>query len=120
MVGERGMVYALDIHPLAISAVEKKAKKLGLANISTILSDRDSGLPEESVDVVLLYDTIQSIKDKQALLKELHRVTKPNGLLSILVEHIKVEDVLEIAEKDGLYSLRDRHDKLLNFNRGSI
>jgi len=112
------MVYALDIHPLAISAVEKKATKEGLTNIATILSDRDTGLPDESIDVVLLYDVIRSIKDKRALLKELHRVMKVNGLLSILPEHIKVADVLELAEKDGLFSLRDRHGKLLNFKRG--
>ncbi|TEU02583.1 MAG: class I SAM-dependent methyltransferase [Dehalococcoidia bacterium] len=118
MVGENGRVDALDIHPLAISAVEKKANKEGLTNIATILSDRDTGLPDESIDVVLLYDVIRSIKDKRALLKELHRVMKENGLLSILAEHIKVEDVLEIAEKDGLFSLRDQHGKLLNFERG--
>ena len=118
MVGENGRVNALDIHPLAISAVEKKANKEGLTNIATILSDRDTGLPDESIDVVLLYDVIRSIKDKRALLKELHRVMKANGLLSILAEHIKVEDVLEIAEKDGLFSLRDQHGKLLNFERG--
>lgn len=117
MVGENGRVDALDIHPLAISAVEKKANKEGLTNIATILSDRDTGLPDESIDVVLLYDVIRSIKDKRALLKELHRVMKANGLLSILAEHIKVEDVLEIAEKDGLFSLRDQHGKLLNFER---
>ena len=115
---EREMVYALDIHPLAISAVEKKATKEGLTNIATILSDRDTGLPDESIDVVLLYDVIRSIKDKRALLKELHRVMKVNGLLSILPEHIKVADILELAEKDGLFSLRDRHGKLLNFKRG--
>lgn len=118
MVGENGRVYALDIHPMAIRAVEKKANKEGLTNIRTILSDRDTGLPDESIDVVLLYDTIQSITNKEALLKELHRVTKPNGLLSILVEHIKVEDVVEIAEKDGLFSLRDRYGKLLNLEKG--
>lgn len=119
MVGERGMVHALDIHPLAVKAVEKKAKKHGLTNITTILSDRDTGLPGKSIDVVLLYDVIRSIKDKRALLKELHRVTKQNGLLSILAEHIKIGDVLEIAEKDGLFSLRDQHGKLLNFERRS-
>lgn len=118
MVGGKGMVYALDIHPLAISAVEKKATEEGLTNIATILSDRDTGLPDESIDVVLLYDVIRSIKDKRALLKELHRVMKANGLLSILAEHIKVEDVLEIAENDGLFSLRDQHGKLLNFEKG--
>ena len=118
MVGEKGRIYALDIHPLAIRTVEKKANKEGLTNINTILSDRDTGLPDESVDVVLLYDTIHLIKDKRALIEELHRVMKANGILSIWAEHIKVEDVVEIAEKDGLFSLRDRDGKLLNFARG--
>jgi len=117
IVGEKGMVYALDIHPLAMRAVEKKAKKEKLTNITTILSDRDTGLPDESIDVVLLYDTIHMIKDKRALLKELHRVMKSNGLLSILVEHMRPEDILEIAERDGLFSLRDRHGRVLNFER---
>jgi ubiquinone/menaquinone biosynthesis C-methylase UbiE len=118
MVGERGVVYALDIHPLAMRAVEKKAKKERLTNITTILSDRDTGLPDESIDVVLLYDVLRSIKDKRALLEELHRVMKANGILSILAEHIKVEDVVELAEKDGLFSLKERHGSLLNFERG--
>lgn len=119
MVGEKGIVYALDIHPLAMRAVAKKANKERLTNITTILSDRDTKLPDESVDVVLLYDTIRSIKDKRALLKELHRVMKSNGILSIWATHIKAEDVVEIAEKDGLFSLRDQDGKLLTFERRS-
>jgi len=118
IVGEKGIIYALDIHPLAVKAVEKRARKLGLANVTTILSDRDTGLPEESVDVVLLYDAIQLITDKEALIKELNRVTKPDGLLSILAEHIKVKDVVQLAEKEGLFSLRNRDGKLLNFEKG--
>jgi len=58
------------------------------------------------------------ITDKEALIKELHRVTKPDGLLSILAEHIKVEDVAQLAEKEGLFSLRNRDGKLLNFKKG--
>ena len=61
---------------------------------------------------------ISMVKDKEALAKELHRVLKPNGILSVLVEHIKVEDVLKILEKDGLFSLRDRHGRLINLNKG--
>jgi len=118
MVGGQGKIYALDIHPLAIKAVEHKAKKKKLTNISTILSDRDTGLLAESVDVVLLYDTIHMVTDKRALLEELHRVVKPDGLLSIIVRHMKVKDVLEIAQQDGLFSLKDRHRSLLNFERG--
>lgn len=117
MVGEEGKVYALDIHPLSREYIEKKARRKGLTNITTILSDRDTRLPDESIDIVLLYDTIHMIKDKRALLKELRRVMKTNGLLSILVEHMKVSDVLEIAQRDGLFSLTDRQGRLLNLEK---
>jgi ubiquinone/menaquinone biosynthesis C-methylase UbiE len=120
MVGANGKVYALDIHPLAAQSVEKKARKEGLTNISTILSDRDTGLPDHSIDIALAYDMIHMVKDKQSLMKELHRVLKPNGILSVLVEHIKVEDVLKILEKDSLFSLRDRQGNLINLNKGKI
>ena len=124
IVGEKGRIYALDIHPLAMRVVEKKARKEGLTNITTILSDRDTGLPDESIDIVLLYDTIHLIGDKRALLKELHRVMKSSGILSIW--GMKVEDVLELVEKEGLFALRERvttvtryrHGKLLNFEKG--
>lgn len=120
MVGAKGKLYALDIHPLAVQSVEKKAKKEGLTNITTILSDRDTGLPDGSIDIALAYDMISMVEDKQALAKELHRVLKPNGILSVLVEHIKVEDVLKILEEDGLFSLRERQGNLINLNKGKV
>lgn len=117
MVGEKGMVYALDIHPLAIKAVRGKALKGGLNNISTILSDRDTGLADETIDVVMLYDTIHAIGDTQALLSELHRVMKPRGVLSVWVEHTKIEDVVDTIQREGLFSLKDRDARLLNFEK---
>ena len=74
IVGEKGMVYALDIHPLAIRTVERKVAKNNISNVTTILSNRKTGLPEESVDVVLLYRTFYLVKDKQGLLDELHEL----------------------------------------------
>jgi ubiquinone/menaquinone biosynthesis C-methylase UbiE len=118
MVGAKGKVYALDIHPLAVQSVEKKAGKEGLTNITTILSDRDTRLPDESVDIALAYDMIHMVKDKQSLIKELHRVLKQNGILSVLAEHLKVGDVLKILEQEGLFSLRDRQGNVLNLNKG--
>ena len=117
MVGESGRVYALDIHPLAARSVEKKAAKKSLTNIKTIISDRDTGLPDQSIDTALVYDTIHMIKDKQALARELHRVLKPDGLLSVIAEHVKVEDIIKILEKDGPFSLRDRQGNLINLKR---
>ena len=118
MVGAKGKVYSLDIQPLAIQSVEKKAKKEGLTNIVTILSNRDTRLPDQSIDVALAYDMIHMVNDKQALARELHRVLKPDGVLSVIVGHIKVEDVLKVLEEDGLFSLRDRQGRLVNLNKG--
>ncbi len=117
MVGERGKVYALDIHPLAIEAVEKNARKKRMTNITTILSDRDTGLPDESVDVILLYDTIHGIGDKQALLKELHRVLKSDGFLSVSDHHLKEDGTLKVVEENGLFSLMEQDKEILNFRK---
>jgi len=117
MVGAKGKVYALDIQPLALRSVEKKAKKEGLTNITTILSDKDTRLPDESVDIALAYDMIHMVKDQQAWARELHRVLKPNGILSVIVGHINVEGVLKVLDQGGLFSLRDRYGRLLNLNK---
>jgi len=115
MVEDNGKVYALDIHPLAIEAVKRKVAKEGLPNVTTILSDRDTGLSDESVDLVLLYRTFYLVKDKQGLLDELHRVLKPDCILSVLGG--KVADCLKAIEKDGRFSLAGRGKKFLNFRK---
>ena len=76
-----------------------------------------TGLPDKSIDVAVIYDAIHMIKDREPLIRELHRVTKPKGILSITAEHIKAEDVIKIAEMDGMFSLKERQRNLLNFER---
>lgn len=40
LVGESGHVYAVDIHPLAITSLSALIKKDGLTNVSAVLSER--------------------------------------------------------------------------------
>jgi ubiquinone/menaquinone biosynthesis C-methylase UbiE len=115
MVGDNGKVYALDMHPLAIEAVEKKVAKEGLPNVGTILSDRDTGLPDESVDVVLLYRTFYLVRDKQGLLDELYRVLKPDCILSVVGGG--VADCLKAIEKDDRFLLAERGKRSLKFRK---
>jgi ubiquinone/menaquinone biosynthesis C-methylase UbiE len=117
-VGDRGKVYALDIHPLAIQAVKQKAAKESLPNVKTILSDRDTGLSDESIDVVLLYRTFYIVRYKQALLDELHRVLKPGGILSVLGGGVQA--CLKALEKDARFSLNERSRRLLNFKKVKV
>ena len=84
LIGDQGVVYALDIHPLSIQIIKKKVKKYNLKNVKTILTNKETGLPDESIDIVLLFNVIFMIKDKGRLIKELHRVLKKGGIISIV------------------------------------
>lgn len=118
LVGEKGKVYALDKDPYALKRVKEKAEKEGLHNIDTILSDRETGLPDESLDVILLIGVLPEVKDRHPLLKELHRVLKPNGHLSTrYCFRLKKKEVLRIMDETGLYSLREQKGHILNYER---
>ena len=103
------------MHPLAIEAVKKKVAKEGLPNVRTILSDMDTGLPDESVHVVLLYRTFYLVKDEQGLLDELHRVLKPDCILSVVGGG--VADCLKVIGKDDRFLLAERGKRFLNFRK---
>jgi ubiquinone/menaquinone biosynthesis C-methylase UbiE len=115
MVGEEGIVYALDIHHRAIRTVEKRIKRI--ANIKTILSDRDTGLPDESVDIVLLYDVFQMISEKEKLLEELHRVLKPDGILFATAEHLDPEEFMNIFAMGDLFTLIEQRGEVFRFKK---
>jgi len=108
----------LDKQLLALKKVKEKAEKEGLNNIHTILSDGNTGLPDESIDIILLYGVLPEIEDKDFVLKELHRVLKPSGYLSIrYCFRMRKERVLEIIRATNLYSLVEQKDHILNFKK---
>ena len=116
LVGSSGKVYALDIHPLAIQQVQKIAAKKRLTNIITILSDCAAGLPDESIDVVLLYDTLHDLSEPDKILAELHRVLKPDGILSFNDHHLKEEnEIIAGITTKGLFKLSGKGKRVYNF-----
>ena len=92
LVGENGQVYALDVHPIAIDSVKKRAEKLNLHNIVTIQSGLETGIDDNSCDFVLMFDVYSWVPNKRALLKELHRVLKTDGKLSVIIDHTSPEE----------------------------
>lgn len=110
VVGNRGKVYALDMRPAALERLKEEANRKGLANIETILfanSKVSTLLGSESVDVILLYDVLQEISDQRLLLKELHRVLKQDGVLSVFPMHLGTDMLLNIMNDLGLFCFRD-------------
>jgi len=115
LVGESGKVYALDIHPLAIRKVQCIASKKQLANVETILSDCKTGLPDDSLDVVLLYDIFHHLSDPDVVLEELHRVLKPDGILSFSDHHMKENEIVSGVTNSGLFRLLRKGQRTYTF-----
>ena len=93
LVGESGAVHALDIHPVAIERVQNITSRKQLKNVRTIHSDCETGLPDGSIDVVLLYDAFHDLGDPEGVMTELHRVLRPNGILSFRDHHMKENEI---------------------------
>jgi ubiquinone/menaquinone biosynthesis C-methylase UbiE len=115
IVGDLGGVYALDIHPLAVARVKNLAARHGLTNVKTIRSDCRTGLPHESVDVVLMYDVFHSLGKPQAVLAEMHRILKPDGILSFSDHHMSEEDIVAGVTDCGLFALVEKGAKTYTF-----
>ena len=82
LVGPSGKIYALDIHPLAVQTVKRRATIRKLTNVETIQSDCQTALPDQSVDVALLYDVFHDLDNPKEVVRELRRILKPNRILS--------------------------------------
>ena len=115
LVGKTGRVYALDINPLAVRRVRSIASKRKLTNVETICSDCRTGLPDNSVDVVLLYDTFHLLNNPNEVLEELHRVLKPEGILSFSDHHMKESEILSRVTNRGLFRLWKKGKKTYSF-----
>jgi ubiquinone/menaquinone biosynthesis C-methylase UbiE len=118
LVGKSGKIYALDINPLAIQMVQKIVSKKQLTNVETIHSDCKTGLPDNSVDVVLLYDTFHDLGDPNGVLEELHRVLKPDGVLSFSDHHMKENEIISKVTNGGLFRLSRKGIRTYNFAKG--
>jgi ubiquinone/menaquinone biosynthesis C-methylase UbiE len=126
-VGPNGKVYAEDIQPLMIAAIERRVQRQGLRNVVSVLGTAaDPRLPEATLDAVLIVDTYHEIEQPVLLLKNLAKTLKPAGTIGIvnykkdgagpgpaMEERVDPERVIADARAAGL-ELR-RHDTFLRY-----
>lgn len=117
LVGKSGKIYALDIHSLAIQSVQTLASRKRLENVQAVLSDCKTGLPTNSVDVVLLYDALHHLNGPNEVLAELHRVLRPKGILSVTDHHMKQDEIVSRVTSRGLFKLSAKGKRTYSFSR---
>lgn len=113
-VGENGVVYAVDIHDMAIETVKKVIEKYALTNVRPVLTDGTrSALPDEVADLVFALDMFHMVKDNRAFLQELNRITKTGGTLIIEDGHQPRSASKEKILKSGLWKITGEEKRFL-------
>jgi len=82
----QGTMYAVDIDPEMIRIVNEKLQKLKLTNVKTIIRDLltdGSGLDDDSVDYVMLFNILH-LEDPLTLLREVFRILRRGGRVGII------------------------------------
>ena len=90
-VGPKGRVDAVDVQAYFLDHIGQKARKAELRNIDLVRATQESvGLPEASVDLVLMCDAYHHVERPAAYLASLLSAIRPGGRLFV-VDYIAVE-----------------------------
>jgi SAM-dependent methyltransferase len=119
-VTDTGRVYAVDINPEAISYIQQRVQKEGLANVVTVLGSADDPkLPPSSVDAVLLLKTYHEVAKPVDLMRSVRAALRPGARVGIIDrngngENHGVEKKVVINEMEVAgYALSGEHDQLV-------
>jgi ubiquinone/menaquinone biosynthesis C-methylase UbiE len=84
LVGESDQVYAVDIHEMAVQAIQDKIARYQWRNVTPLLvNGYHSGVSDHMADVVCALDMFFIIRQPTEFLEELRRIAKKDGLLII-------------------------------------
>ncbi|MFH1292359.1 MAG: methyltransferase domain-containing protein [bacterium] len=119
MVGEEGIVYAVDIVKNILESIKSTASSQGYDNIQTTWSNIEMPgkvpIPENSLDSCFFVNVLSQIKERQIAIKEATRLLKESGFLVIidwgkklgllgpeLGQEVNPSDFINMAKQAGL------------------
>lgn len=100
-VGPSGKVYGLDLSSAMIAKAERNFAVAGVGNVQLLCASADDiPLPQASVDLVTANGIFNLSPDKEAVMREVHRVLKPGG--AIVFAEIVLTERLDDGEAQGI------------------
>jgi ubiquinone/menaquinone biosynthesis C-methylase UbiE len=114
LVGEKGIVYAVDVHEMAIECVDELVNKHGISNVKTILTDgKKSPIPDKTADLIYALDMFHMVKETDPFLKELYRIIKPEGILILEDGHQPRSVSKEKIMRSGVWKITGEEKRFL-------
>nr|WP_320189690.1 class I SAM-dependent methyltransferase [uncultured Desulfobacter sp.] len=101
-VGEKGKIFAVDIHPLAIAKVKEKIEKLSLTNVEAVFAENyKTPINSETADIVYALDMFHMVEKPNEFLNELSRLVKKEGFVIIEDGHQPRTTTIRKIEQSG-------------------
>jgi ubiquinone/menaquinone biosynthesis C-methylase UbiE len=117
MVGDNGIIYAVDVNQRANKRVEEKMRKYGIDNIKPILGNAaDSGLQDSSIDLAFIFGLRYIAGGLSNLISEMYRVIKSGGILSFEKTTGSDDKLVEEVERAGFVKT-DRKGRIFVFTK---
>ena len=107
-----GLVYAVDIQPEMLMAIEKTKEFRKVENIKTILgTEKTVELPKNSVDKILMVDVYHEFSFPVEMINSIKNALKPNGELFLIeyrAEDLKVpiKRIHKMTEKQAVKEMK--------------
>ncbi len=117
IVGTSGGVIAVDIHPLALQSVRRASERMALANVQVASAISAAALNDATIDFALLYDVLHDLEEPGTVLKEIGRVLRPEGILSVSDHHLSESNLVAMISRPGLYRFVSRTKTTCQFVR---
>jgi SAM-dependent methyltransferase len=84
-VGPNGLVYAQDVQPQMLEAIERRLAREGLQNVQTRLGEGSlPNLPAGAIEAILVVDVYPEVEDRISFLRNLADALVPGGRLGIV------------------------------------
>ena len=84
-LARNGLVYAVDIQPEMLEAIELKKRSKRVSNVETVLgSEKSINLLKNSIDKILLVDVYHEFSYPAEMVESIKSALKPNGQLFLI------------------------------------
>jgi ubiquinone/menaquinone biosynthesis C-methylase UbiE len=84
-VGDKGIVYAVDVQPEMVRLLEKQMAERGVTNVRPLLGiPADPRLPEGRLDLVVMVDVYHELEYPFEVLASVVRALKPGGRVAFV------------------------------------
>ena len=121
MVGDNGLIYAIDVNQRAVKRVKEKMRKLGVDNIKPILGNAaNSGLPDSSIDLAFIFGLRYITGGLSNLISEMYRILGSGGILSFEKTTGSDDKLVEEVERAGFVKTEKKGRVFVFVKRGNI